>query len=146
MINQQTPSPAETMFSRNANPRKYVTNENYKVSIGSGSFDSITFPPNTPVKFQMPFTVMFKTNPQVGALNDPVVNELIQLCIQDPILSPRENRTTTIAYQAINSIKAVSWMGYNPTLENSLKINCPFQGPAKMAFIAALKGNTGAKG
>ncbi len=105
----------------------------------------MVFPPNVPVQLTVPFTVSYSPNPELGAIADPALNEIIQLCVQNPILSPTNNRTTTIAYSAVNTIAALSWIGYKPTLSNQLNINCPFQGEAKRAFLTAIQGS-GTKG
>ena len=136
MINSAIPAPFEGILSTTGSNRVPVTQSNFRNKIGSGSHGAITFPPDQPVTFTIPFNVKYSTNPSVTALYDPVINELIQLCISPST----DNRTTTIEYSAMNTIKAVSWFGYKPTLSDKLKINCPLQGAILDKFIDGIQG------
>ncbi|KAJ3334444.1 hypothetical protein HDU91_002730 [Kappamyces sp. JEL0680] len=129
MINNAIPLPASALFGREGtHPRIWVTKDNYKSPIGRGFYGSILFPSRVPTELLMPFTVTYATNPGVGAVDDPLINEIIQLCLSNPVLSPTNNRTTTIAYSATSTVPFLSLFGYRPTLSSQLNINCPLQG------------------
>ncbi|KAI8895430.1 hypothetical protein BC833DRAFT_601343 [Globomyces pollinis-pini] len=147
-INEQIPSPAEGLFGRIDPNRIKVSNANRETPIGKGTFGTITFPPRTQTNFTMNFTVSYSPNQRLGALNDPGLNEIIQLCVQDPVISPTLNRTTIVKYIATTKIAVLSYIGYTPSLTNQLNINCPFQGKAKESFINGIKGSsqTGSQG
>ena len=124
-INNANPSPATALFGLQSE-RVYVTNENYKNQIGTGSYGSITFPPTVNVTFSMNLNINYSPGP-LGALNDPTLNEMIQLCVEgDPNVDT--GRRTTISYIAVNSVGLLKYIGYNPTMQNQVKIRCPFQG------------------
>jgi hypothetical protein len=141
-INQVLPFPSEQLFARIEPNRKKVDDSNRKQKIGTGARkEPITFPPNgQEIQFTMNFKVEYSPNKQLGALNDPAMNEIIQLCVVPPILPPGQNRTTTIRYEAQTDIAALRWSPIKPNVGGELNINCPFQGSARDSFIAAIKG------
>lgn len=137
-INNENPSPATALFGISPTSRVYVTSSNFQSQIGTGSYGTIIFPPNKNVTFSIQLKINYSPGP-LGALNDPTLNEMIQLCVQgDPNVD--NGRRTTIAYTAVNSVGLLKYIGYNPTMQGSIKIRCPFQGAARTAFIAALGG------
>lgn len=137
-INNANPSPAAALFGIQGN-RVYVTSSNYQNQIGTGSFGSIIFPSNVNTTFTMNLNINYTPGP-LGALNDPTLNEMIQLCVESVGDSPRR---ATIAYSVVNSVGILKYIGYNPTIQGSIKIRCPFQGAAQTAFINALSGKGG---
>ncbi|KAJ3253831.1 hypothetical protein HK103_007692 [Boothiomyces macroporosus] len=139
-INSQDPSPAESLLGATAPTRIYVNNSNMQQKIGNGTFGSILFPPGKTTTFLMNFTVFYSPNQQLGATNDPALNEIIQLCVSDPNVPLGQNRTTTIRYQANTPISIFTAVGYTPSIQNQLNINCPFQGQAKVKLIQAIAG------
>jgi hypothetical protein len=90
---------------------------------------------------------------RLGALNDPTLNEMIQLCVEGDT-NVDSGRRTTISYVAVNSVGLLKYIGYNPTMRNTIKIRCQFQGissnmtvsnlfvlgSARTAFINAISG------
>ncbi|KAI8898824.1 hypothetical protein BC833DRAFT_657510 [Globomyces pollinis-pini] len=137
-INKARPSPAEMILgTHNPNPIK-VSNDNYQQPIGSGKFGVINMPPGQNISFTMNFTVNYTPDAKLGIMNDPAFAEIIQLCVEDPVLSETDTRTTVIYFEAKSEIKVLPW---RPTISGSLRINCPFQGPARTSLIQAIKGN-----
>jgi hypothetical protein len=143
MINAQKPLPAESLFGRVSPTPFFVDDSNNKGLIGSGNRDEpLTFLPGEETEFTIPFQVQFSPNKEVsflfikyGLVDDPTMNELIQLCLGgDP------TRKSTIYYEAKTEIKALSWSPFQPTLTGQLNISCPFQGDALTKFIASVKG------
>lgn len=76
------------------------------------------------VSFSMPLTISYKPS-SLGAINDPALNEMVQLCI---FSDGESDRRTVIYYEAQNDIAAVRWFGYNPVITGEIRIRCPFQG------------------
>lgn len=141
MINQADPSPAVSLFQLPTEKRIWVTNSNYINPIGTGFYGSITFPPNVNTTFIMTLSINYSPGPS-GALkyfiyarntltfmcdSDPTLNEIIQLCVEGD-LNVDSGRRTVISYQAVNSVGALRFIGYNPTMSGQLRIRCPFQG------------------
>ena len=55
-------------------------------------------------------------------------------------MSPTDNRTSVIAYETVNNLGSLSWLGFRPRISNQMNINCPFQGLARANFIMAIQG------
>jgi hypothetical protein len=116
-----------------------VDDSNNKNKIGSSvRKEPIRFEAGQETTFKMPFFVVFSPNQEYGVLNDPSLNEIIQLC-----LGGAEKRTTTIRYEAKTDIAALRWSPIKPSVGGELKINCPFQGEALRKFISAISGSAG---
>jgi hypothetical protein len=142
-LNAVVPFPAETLFSRVLDTRVRITEQNRKQRIGTGNRkEPIVFPPGQEIFFQMQFLVSYSPNKEFKAVNDPALNEIIQLCVAPPILPPGQNRTTQIRYEAQTDIAALRWLPFKPGTSGDININCPFQGAARDAFISAIKGSS----
>ena len=139
-LNSQTPSSAERLFGKVVANRLKVDESNNKQLIGRGSRNTpLVFLPGKPFLFSMDFLVAYSPNKKFGnAVNDPALNEIIQLCVEAP-LRPDFNRTSTIRYEAEAEI---SGLPFKPLLSGELKINCPFQGSARQKLLAAIKGQS----
>jgi hypothetical protein len=131
-------TPAERIFSRQNPKQQNYTVENSKQLIGRGSFGSMTFPEGVNRTFIMNLTISYTPSPDRGALNDPAMNEIIQLCVDNDTRFGR--RTTLIGYEAFTDIKPLSSLGLAPKFDGSIRINCPFQGSAREELLSALKG------
>jgi hypothetical protein len=80
------------------------------------------------VSFTMPLQISYEPYAG-GAVNDPSLNEMVQLCI---MADSKSDRRTVIYYEATNDISAVKWLGYNPVISGEIRIRCPFQGILKI--------------
>ncbi|KAJ3312680.1 hypothetical protein HDV04_002824 [Boothiomyces sp. JEL0838] len=136
-INSIIPYTTETVFNKvlNESQRVKVSSSNNKIKVGYGSYKKpLIFPPHQNITFQMDFTAEYvaPTN-MIDALNDPLMNEILQLCyLQDP------TRHTTIHYETSNDISALKYIGVTPNTSGDLSINCPFQGEQLGTFLKAL--------
>jgi hypothetical protein len=141
LLNRAIPFPAETLFSRILENRVRITEQNQKYQIGTGGRKvPIVFPSGREVLFQMLLFISYTPNKQFKTVNDPTLNEIIQLCIAPPVLPQGQNRTTQIRYEAQSDIAALRWLPFRFTTSGDVNINCPFQGAARDNFISALKG------
>jgi hypothetical protein len=141
-------TPAERIFARQNPKKQNYTNDNSVQKIGTGTFGAMTFPRNVNRTFIMNFTVSYTPSADRGALNDPAMNEIIQLCVDAPD-TRFGRRTSLITYQATAGLRPLSSIGLAPKLGGSIRINCPFQGEARELLISAIKGgvqNGGAQG
>ena len=142
-LNSRVPSSAELLFGRVVSNRLKVDGSNNKQLIGRGNRNTpLVFLPGKAMVFSLDFLVSYSPNKQFGnAVNDPALNEIIQLCVEAPLI-PGYNRTTTIRYEAEADIGALRWLPVKPLLSGELKINCPFQGAARQALLDAIKGGS----
>jgi hypothetical protein len=137
-IRETGQTPAERIFSR-PNPKKQnFTDSNSRQDIGKGKFGAMTFRSGINQTFIMNFTVAYSPSKEFGALNDPALNEVIQLCVEGDTRFGR--RTTVIGYEAKVDLRPLSSIGLAPKLSNEIRINCPFQGAARDQLLSALKG------
>ena len=84
----------------------------------------------------MPLEIDYRPRKDLGgAVNDPTLNELIQLCV-----SGDSTRKSVIYYEAENEIPALSFLGVKPVTTGYGQIACPFQGPARDKFFQYLQG------
>ncbi|KAI8908319.1 hypothetical protein EDD86DRAFT_180756, partial [Gorgonomyces haynaldii] len=105
-----------------SSPRRVFKDSEASVLIGTGNNTSILFPVNQNVTFAMNFTVIYRPDPSIQELKDDVLlNEIFQSC---NIVQPG-NRTMTVHYRALAPIKLLQPIGFTPTFEDDLKINCP---------------------
>jgi hypothetical protein len=138
-INKAIPSPGQTVFTgATETQRIWVTDQNNLQSIGTGVHPKVVFPAGKTKELIMPLKIAYSPNPKFGAVNDPALNEIIQLCVSsDPKIDT--DRRTVIYYEATNTIKSLSWIGFSPVLKNEAKIRCPFQGKKKPSDISVGK-------
>ena len=127
-INEQVPSPAQAILSSSAQ-RVWVTSKNYKSQIATGRHGSMIFPPSKKITFEVPLLIQYSPNKELGLVNDPAFNEIIQLCVDhDASKVDATSRKTKIRYEADNSVGLLKYIGYTPRQSNDFLINCPFQG------------------
>ncbi|KAJ3320551.1 hypothetical protein HDV06_005174 [Boothiomyces sp. JEL0866] len=136
-IDAIVPYTAETVFGKIIpdGQRVKVTGSNNQVKVGFGSKKGpLIFPPGQNITFQMDFTAQYiAPTDYTAALNDPLMNEILQLCyFQDP------TRHTTIHYETSNDISMLKYIGVTPNTSGDLSINCPFQGDQFGAFLKAI--------
>ncbi|KAJ3270758.1 hypothetical protein HDV01_007450 [Terramyces sp. JEL0728] len=127
----------ETVFNKliPTGQRVKVDSSNNKVKVGYGKKNGpLTFPAGKNVTFTMDFKATYTAPTNiVDALNDPLMNEILQLCyLQDP------TRHTTIHYETSNDISMLKYIGVTPNTSGDLSINCPFQGDQLAGFLKAL--------
>jgi hypothetical protein len=135
-INKNNPSPAELVL-QHVDPTIFVVDDsNKKNLIGTGEKKIISFKPRESTTFKMDFFVYYSPSKKYGTVNDPTLNELIQLCINPP-----PGRVTKIQYQADVDIASLRWIPFKPKLTGELNINCPFQEERWTEFVEAITGN-----
>ncbi|KAJ3270757.1 hypothetical protein HDV01_007449 [Terramyces sp. JEL0728] len=134
-INNAGVLPTQEVFGKVNRTRIKVDSSNRQQEIGHGVYSQeVVFEPGTNFTFQIPLRVEYAPNPQYGALNDPALNEILQLCQTERI----STRHTTIHYEAYNEITLLKMFGVTPNLRGELNINCPFQGADYNAFLVAI--------
>ncbi|KAI8898829.1 hypothetical protein BC833DRAFT_588267 [Globomyces pollinis-pini] len=142
-INAAVPSPAELVLgTHNAAPVR-VNKNNLKRPVGTSNYTNLYLPSFQNTTITMTLDISYSPDPKVGLLNDPAFNEILQICVFDTVLSPTDNRTTLINYDAYNRIQILPF--FEPVVSGETRINCPFQGQAKIDFLNAIKGDV-AKG
>ena len=134
LINEQVPSPAQAILSSSAH-RIWVTSKNYQSQIATGRHGPIIFPPHENIKLYIPILIQYSPNKELGLVNDPAFNELIQLCVDhDASIVDSNSRKTRIRYEAENSVGILKYIGYTPRHSSDFLINCPFQGEFYFLF------------
>ncbi|KAI8908318.1 hypothetical protein EDD86DRAFT_247515 [Gorgonomyces haynaldii] len=116
-------------------PRKVFEDKDAKVQIGKGYRDAQYFPSG-----QNNFTVTYQPDPKILELKDDVIlNEIFQSC---NIIQPG-NRTMTVHYLAVAPVKVLQPIGFVPTFEDDVKINCPFPQSQLTELISRLRASFG---
>ncbi|KAJ3134533.1 hypothetical protein HK101_004344, partial [Irineochytrium annulatum] len=95
--------------------------------LGAGNVTGLLFPAKQNTTFMMPFTVRYSPDPNLGLLNDPAFTEILNACG----ITAGKQRVMQINYAATSRVARLAWLGYNPSISSSIKINCP----ASMAQI-----------
>lgn len=138
-INNQIPSPAQALLS-SSTKRIWVTSANYKSLIATGKHGTMTFPPSRNVTFDIPLVIQYSPSKDLGLVNDPAFNEIIQLCVDhDSSKVDTGSRKTKIRYEAESKVGILKYIGYTPRQSSDFLINCPFQGSARDDLISSLK-------
>ncbi|KAJ3253832.1 hypothetical protein HK103_007693 [Boothiomyces macroporosus] len=134
-INNAGVLPTQEVFGKVNKTRITVDSSNRQQEIGHGIYSQQqTFLPGVNSTFHIPLRVEYSPNPEYGALNDPALNEILQLCQTERI----PTRHTTIHYEAYNDISLLKMFGLTPNLRGEISINCPFQGEDYSAFLQAI--------
>ncbi|KAJ3077046.1 hypothetical protein HDU98_009447 [Podochytrium sp. JEL0797] len=105
-------------------------------TVGTGRVSSIYFPAKKTVNYTMNFLLNYTPDPVVGLLADPTVLELADACGITSRYSP-PGRPMRIHYQATSVVAALKPIGYAPTIQNDILINCPVSSSQIQAIIAA---------
>ncbi|KAJ3336556.1 hypothetical protein HDU91_001746 [Kappamyces sp. JEL0680] len=145
MINNASPITASNFFGGAPlqSPRPWVTKDNFRNQIATGTVGVTTFPAGQNITFKMPLTVNYSPNKSMGVY-DPTLNEIIQVCTYDYNQQNTPNsgpltRVINIHYKAENNIGLLKYIGMTPTIEGASRINCPFQGKDLNDFMEKLK-------
>jgi hypothetical protein len=147
-LNARVPSSAESLLGRVIPNRLTVNDDNRKQPIGAGiKNEPLVFPAGKSTGFQLEFLVKYSPNKKYGnAVNDPALNEIIQLCVEAPLI-PGSDRSTTIRYETKADIAALRFLGgLVPNPSGELKIKCPLQGAAREALISSITAGNGRTG
>ncbi|KAJ3320553.1 hypothetical protein HDV06_005176 [Boothiomyces sp. JEL0866] len=134
-INNAGVLPTQEVFGKVNATRIIVDSSNRQQEIGRGVYpQELIFQPGVNFTFQIPMRVEYSPSPVFGALNDPALNEILQLCQTERI----PTRHTTIHYEAYNDISLMKLFGLTPNLRGEIHINCPFQGEDYSTFLQAI--------
>ncbi|KAJ3329372.1 hypothetical protein HDU76_008031 [Blyttiomyces sp. JEL0837] len=115
-------------------PPGYVPS--YSPQIGSANKSTVIFRAGKNTTYQMIFNLYYKPDPNLGLLQDPVFQELCNVC--GITSSPR---TSKISYVAKSMVSFLKGLGYEPTVQGDLNINCPASPDQVQAIgIAVLSG------
>ncbi|KAJ3314801.1 hypothetical protein HDU76_002331 [Blyttiomyces sp. JEL0837] len=88
--------------------------------IGSGNRTNLFFPSKKNSTFQMEFLFKYHPDTEVGLILDPALAEVFRAC---GVIGTR--RPTRIDYLATSSVNRLQAIGYAPTVQNYVLINCP---------------------
>ncbi|KAI8613589.1 hypothetical protein BC830DRAFT_1131593 [Chytriomyces sp. MP71] len=116
-------------------PNYYPSNSSV---IGTGQVNSIYFPAKTNINYTMIFLLNYTPDPVVGLLQDPTVLEIADACGITSRYNP-PGRPMKIHYKATSVVKVLKPIGYAPTIENDIMINCPVSPSQIQAVIAAVE-------
>ncbi|KAJ3007867.1 UNVERIFIED_CONTAM: hypothetical protein HDU68_003310, partial [Siphonaria sp. JEL0065] len=127
MVNLIGPPPSPT-------PGYYGANDSV---VGTSHYGSIVFPSKSTVNYTMLFLLNYTPDPKVGLLRDPTILEIANVC---GITSRGGNqRPMVIHYAATSVISSLKSIGFNPVLENDIRINCPFSQAQITAVIRSVQ-------
>ncbi|TPX78340.1 hypothetical protein CcCBS67573_g00367 [Chytriomyces confervae] len=106
--------------------------------IGTGQVNSIYFPSKTNINYTMMFLLNYTPDPVVGLLADPTVLEIADACGITSRYSP-PGRPMKVHYKATSVVKVLKPIGYAPTIENDILINCPVSPGQVAAIVSAVQ-------
>ncbi|KAI9343599.1 hypothetical protein BDR26DRAFT_1006303 [Obelidium mucronatum] len=105
--------------------------------VGTSHYGNIVFPARKTVNYTMLFLLDYTPDPKLGLLKDPTILEIASVCginsksgVQRPMI---------IHYAATSIITSLKSLGFNPVLENDIKIKCPFSQDQITAVIRSVQ-------
>lgn len=108
--------------------------------VASPSYTSVDIPAGDSLPATIDFKMSYAPSAALGAMNDPALNELIQVCLsEDP------SRRMTIYVEIASDVSGGLSFGDN-TFGSSFTIPCPLKPDVKRQFRAALGLEPNAKG
>lgn len=132
--------PYASQWVAGEDPQRVFKTSDQEVLIGTGTKKAaLDFQPGMNQTFLMNLTVIYRPDPKYELHNDVVFNEFYKSCGGNN----GGHRPMTIRYRAEAPVKLLAWIGFVPTFEDSIRINCPFSQEQIAGLVSNLKDKPG---